>query len=215
MPKLSTLICGALAATAYGSGNSYTASFDETTTGVFGAMMMKIAPAEMFFSYSIDFSNYETTCDLSQGLTYHVHSFWTDSETSSIKTCGDAGGHYDPYLACGPSSQEHSGLCTSLNRTADQGYTYGCSVDAYASGKYYACEAGDLSGKFGRMMPSPTNSNVFVGQFADPSPVLAVNYGHAEGIANQWASLVLHCPADNSRLACAQFIRDKCFATSC
>ncbi len=202
-------------ATAAASTNSYTASFRPETTGVSGGIQLKLSAAEMFYSYSVDFTNFKTSCDLSQGLTYHVHSFWDDLETSSTTTCGSAGGHYDPYLACGSSSQDKDTLCKSLNRTAADGYVYGCSPSEYAAGKHYACEAGDLSGKFGRMMPSETNPLVFIGQFVDPNPVLAVNFYNAEGIAKSWASVVIHCPADNSRLVCGAFIRDKCLSKTC
>ena len=210
-----TRILGALLClNAAGASSGFTAGFDEKT-GVTGYMQLKIQPAEMFYSYSLDFTNYATTCDLSQGLSYHIHSFWTDETATSSTSCADAGGHYDPYLACGPSSQEKDGLCKSLNRTSSQGYTYACNSENYGNGKHYACEAGDLSGKFGRMMPSEQNGKIFQGQFVDPSPVLSANFGTPEGIANQWMSVVIHCPADNSRLVCAQLIRDKCLATKC
>ena len=75
---------------------------------------------------------------------------------------------------------------------------------------HYKCEAGDLSGKFGKMMPSADNSRIFQGMFVDPSPPLAVNYNTPDGISNQWVSVVMHCPADNARLACARFQADKC-----
>jgi hypothetical protein len=189
---------------------SYTAAFDPFT-GVSGGIQMKITSVAMYYSYTLDLTNFETTCDLSQGLSYHIHTYWKDeSATSSIKTCGDAGGHYDPYLACGPSSQAAGDLCKALNRTASQGYVYDCKPDVYSTGRHYACEVGDLSGKFGRMMPDPANPRRFVGSYVDPSPPLTPNFGKADGIANQWASFVVHCPSDNSRVMCAAFLRDKC-----
>ena len=68
----------------------------------------------------IDVRNFNTTCDISDGLVYHIHSYWNDAETSSTTTCGDTGGHYDPYFACGKASQSASTDCVSLGRTLSQ-----------------------------------------------------------------------------------------------
>ena len=91
-----------------------------------------------------------------QGMKYHFHTYWTDTTSDSSNVCGSATtgpeNHYDPYLACSGSSQNAATLCPALNRTAADGYTYGCSASAYANGSYALCEAGDLSGKFGNMM---------------------------------------------------------------
>lgn len=139
----------------------------------------------------------------------HLHNFWTDSANSSTTTCAAAGSHYDPFLACGPSSDNGAKLCTTLGRTAAQGYTYGCSATSFAAGYYSSCEVGDLSGKFGRMMPVGLGKSLlFKGENVDPFPPLVVDYNAADVVSgSQWASIVVHCPADNSRLVCAQLIK--------
>jgi hypothetical protein len=143
-------------------------------------------------------------------MTDHFHSYWTDTERVSTTTCATAGGHYDPFLACGTSSEDKAGLCVSLNRTVDQGYTYGCSSTNYASGHHALCEVGDISGKFGRMMPDSADSRIFKGQLTDPNPPMDANFGTSDLVAKPWASVVVHCPADNARLICTQLVRDKC-----
>ncbi len=69
--------------------------------------------------------------------------------------------------------------------------------------------SGDLSGKFGRVIPT-AGTMVAKGEHVDPNPPLAVSYGESDRVAKQWASVVFHCPADNARLFCAQLVRDKC-----
>lgn len=189
--------------------NAFLANFADA--GIDGFFQMTFDSGSANYDFKFDLTGFETTCDLSQGLTYHVHSFWTDETgRASTTTCGDAGGHYDPYLACGPSSQDGSALCPMLNRTADQGYTYACSSTEYAAGHHAECEVGDFSGKFGRMMPSIASPTTFIGLHVDPNPPMMANYGTTDSVSNQWASLVVHCPADNARLMCAQFYREQC-----
>jgi hypothetical protein len=144
-----------------------------------------------------------------------IHSFWTDSSSSSTTTCSDTGGHYDPYLACSGSSQDHADKCAKIGRTADQGYTYTCNPEVYKSGHFSACEVGDLSGKFGRLMPT-NGTLVFQAEHIDLgiSPA-EVNYMSADATSNQWASVVIHCPADSSRLMCSYFRHDQCKEAKC
>lgn len=139
----------------------------------------------------------------------HFHSYWSDEKRSSATTCLNAGGHYDPYLACGPSSEEKAGLCLQLNRTTTQDYAYACNVENYSSGHYNLCEVGDISGKFGRMTPAE-GTLVFKGDMIDPNPPMDAHFGEGDLLAKQWSSMVFHCPADNARLFCAQFVREKC-----
>ena len=140
--------------------------------------MLEIPIWKGHYEFSMDLAKLTTSCDLSAGLTCeywtdtaacgdiklfiyilsyltdHIHSYWTDVERSSTTSCADAGGHYDPYLACGTSSEEKAGACVQLSRTVAQNYTYACSAANYAAGYYNLCEVGDLSGKFGRAMPT-------------------------------------------------------------
>ena len=137
---------------------------------------------------------------------------WTDqTATSSTTTCSDAGGHYDPYLACGPSSQSKSDKCVSLGRTVDQGWKYPCSSTYFAAGHTTACEVGDFSGKFGAMMPDNSTGSIwFDGEVIDPVPAPSVNYVVKDTVSLPWASIVFHCPVDNTRILCAFFTKDKC-----
>lgn len=137
-----------------------------------------------------------------------MHSFWTDSAYSSTTTCGDAGGHYDPYLACGSSSQNHGDLCAALSRTSDLGYTYACDKTDYANGHLAICEVGDLSGKFGKLYPD--ENGIVKGDITDPVPPISANYESEDEVSLGWSSIVFHCPVDNSRILCAHFLRDKC-----
>jgi hypothetical protein len=188
--------------------NAFMADFSDA--GVEGFFQMTMQNGYANYEYKVDLSTLVTSCDLSQGLTYHVHTSWTDSASASTTTCGNAGGHYDPFLACGTSSEDKGSLCVQLNRTSSQGYTYPCSSALYLSGHHSNCEVGDFSGKFGRMMPSITNPMVFAGVSTDPMPPLDANYESADAVSKQWSSLVVHCPADNARLLCAHFFREKC-----
>eukprot|EP01038_Epipyxis_sp_PR26KG_P005159 gene5159-7182_t len=193
------------------STNSYTAGV--SNEGAEGYFQMQLSKGEATYEVYLDLTGFSTSCDIASGLTYHIHSYWTDSAKSSTTTCSSAGGHYDPYLACGTSSEDKANLCVSLNRTVSQNYIYGCNPTDYAAGHYALCEVGDISGKFGKLLPAASGSLVFKASMVDPNPPLAVNYQTSDLISKQWASIVFHCPADNSRLFCAQLIRDKCSAS--
>jgi hypothetical protein len=186
----------------------YTATFDRDFSGVSGSFTMRVTNSSMTYSYALDFTEFNTTCDITGGLVYHIHSFWRNTTASSSNVCGDAvtGGHYDPYLACAPVSQAAKDLCVNLSRTAAQGYTYNCNPSMYSAGHHYACEVGDLSSKFGWMKPVSTNTLRYEGSQYDPSPPMTPNFKQpASGIATEWASLVVHCPKDSARMVCASF----------
>jgi len=85
-------------------------------------------------------------------LNWHIHELGTPANRTRITSnpgaavhkCGDdfTGGHYDPTLACGASSeQQRNGNCARLipERLAAD---YNCSEDTQ-----YGCNMGDLSGK--------------------------------------------------------------------
>jgi len=161
-------------------------------------------------SLELDLSGFTSlpgTCDLSAGLTYHIHSFWDDSTgklSGANAECGLAytGNHYDPYLACGPNTEETT-ACTALGRTATSvpPYTYPCSSTQYAAGQYEYCEVGDTSGKFGKLFQV---NGKFSASVADPSPALIPAYATASQLAHQWVSLVVHC--GSSRILCAKYL---------
>jgi hypothetical protein len=147
------------------------------------------------------------SCDLSGGLSYHIHTFWND--TSGVQSGDNAfcsfdatGNHYDPYLACGPNTEEATS-CTALGRVAP-GYTYPCSPEQFTSGQYNYCEVGDTSGKFGNLFATDPDMTLFSEDVADPLPALIADYNNASMLSNQWVSVVVHC--GSSRILCAKFL---------
>lgn len=82
------------------------------TAGASGYLSLTIGTGVAYYKPYLDLTQWSLlsaqTCDTSQ-LTYHIHSYWTNSTASSSHTsyCASTitGGHYDPNLACGPSSQ--------------------------------------------------------------------------------------------------------------
>jgi hypothetical protein len=84
-------------------------------------------------------------------------------------------------------------------------YVYSCNPSAYSAGNYSACERGDLSGKFGAVIP---DSNGFVqspGVLVDNLPYFNSNYLTAEQTSTMWASIVFHCASNGDRVLCAKF----------
>ena len=65
------------------------------------------------------------------------------------------------------------------------------------------------------MMPTAADSRIFTAEHLDPNPPLDANFGTPDLVAKPWASVVVHCPADNARLICAQLFRDKCAKGKC
>ena len=114
--------------------------------GAHGYFMMKSGKGEMAYSMRIDMSKFSNSgeCDLTQGISYHIHSYWYNAsvDSSASDYCGSdyTGGHYDPGLACSSKSEYADSLCTDLGRTSSDGYTYSCSTDNYSSKKYALCE---------------------------------------------------------------------------
>ena len=161
----------------------------------------------------LDLSQFTTLpggCDLSLGLTYHIHSFWNDTSgklSADNGECGlgATGNHYDPYLACGPNTEE-SDLCAALNRTTSSNppYAYPCSAEAYSDGHYEYCEVGDTSGKFGSLLATDPDMDLYSADEYDPSPALITAYETDSALAHQWSSVVVHC--GSSRILCAKFL---------
>eukprot|EP00759_Apiculatamorpha_spiralis_P044292 PhF_6_TR41320/c0_g4_i3/m.62613 len=112
-------------------GEMYSSVFLE---GQLGSFFMAVNDVSATYTLDVDFSNYTGSCDATNGVYYHLHTDWNvlDGSVSST-SCGAAvtGGHYDPTLACAGPSQYFATLCTSLLRTAAQGYTYRCNATGY------------------------------------------------------------------------------------
>lgn len=170
----------------------------------------------------------QQSCDLSQGLSVHIHGTWENNALNSGSgglTCGlgKTSNHYDPYLGCSPKSNNQdsgdtskpSGLCHNANKgypsTSKVPYVYGCNKAAFAS-KKEVCEVGDITGKFGILLPlNATNNLVFkLSTTIDNYPLLKDDY-LSHDLTRGWASVVLHCAggtAKGKRLVCAKMTKD-------
>jgi len=194
----------------------YKARFHEDVTGVSGQFNLKIKKENhASYQWSINANNFVSpnTCDLSAGLSYHIHSFWNNNykDSAIFSDCGgpNLGGHYDPFLACSGATSSVA-ECAALGRRSDD---YSCDTTKYLNGEYQFCEVGDLSGKFGKMMPNSAVDLTFEGEeildyFGPLKANYDVNYdAPEEGITKSWVSIVFHCASDGSRQFCAKLIR--------
>lgn len=147
---------------------------------------------------------------------YHVHVSWKNTTTNSAAGstfCGtlNAGGHYDPNLACGYSSIN----CNHLGRGTAAAYN--CTPAAYNAGQYSFCQIGDLSGKFGIAMPN-VGTKVFQHSTTlsiDYQPPYVTNFMSTKANSTMWSSVVFHCNAPSSlsfpgssvgaRVVCAKY----------
>lgn len=221
MLRVGALSVAALSLGAVANANDcFRASFDLAKTGVSGYFDLDIGTNSAVYSWSFDVSDLVSACSPEEGLYMHVHSDWdgfAPDVTSSSTSCGGAGGHYDPTLACA-SASSMTYECDLLNRTVNAGYSYACNPTGFAAGLQYQCEVGDIAGKLGALVPdSGTDYHVYSGSLLDPFPPSAINFGDSsasDGIATAWQSLVLHCPSTGARLLCAQFTRSTCSDSS-
>ena len=137
------------------------------------------------------------------GFSYHIHEKW-DYNDSSDKIGGTAcgstytGGHWDPWLACGPATgntycASQGGCVNGSSVLGNQGYN--CSSDAFAKNPY-ACEVGDWSGKYGKATVITAYDIVFGAGYS----TYEVNGGDLLNF-----SVVFHCSSDGSRAFCAPF----------
>ncbi len=207
---------------------SYIATFNPGATGgvngVFHYSVNSLVIGE--YSWYLDLNQFNIpvasaaagcTKDLIQqeGLLYHIHSYWSNSSYDSSNICGTGStgtqGHYDPYLACSTTSQNYAeSLCSKLGRTPAN-YNYNCSSTVYSSGKIAQCEVGDLSGKFGPMMPvTPTNLTFISDRIIDVNPPPAQYYADTDLVSlAPWESIVFHCKvpgASPPRLFCGRLV---------
>jgi len=186
---------------------SYCATINSTTSsGASGYFAMKVDPGYATYSFYLDLSNFIDSAgvcssnNIASGLNYHIHTYWQNTEKSSYGTsCSSSytGGHYDPYLACASASQSYSTSCASLGRTSS---SYICSSSLFASGNRTECEVGDLSGKFGKSIPT-TGSIFSSGPYVDYRPPDEINYGTSTPKSFPWTSVVFHC--GSARVLCA------------
>lgn len=177
----------------------YCARWDEPASqGVFVVETRPGRPAVYGFAGSLDASSAGDLTACPAALDYHLHTKWTATATSGHGTgCAPsvASGHYDPTLACGPASEWHgSAACT--------GRGYGCNRTAFAENAY-ACEVGDLSGKFGGAAYAGGAIRSDPTHLVDRLPPMDRDFEAGSAKATTWSSIVFHCAA--SRLFCARF----------
>ena len=182
-----------------------------------------------YYNFNIDMTTITSSmCPSgnSTGYTYHLHTSWANLPGDSAQNatnCGisKTGNHYDPSLACGPSSQYQKNSCGSWSQTAccvEMGrvvgkYNYSCTPSIYNSGNYSNCERGDFSGKFGVVVAGSNgyiNSDTLAsnGVLVDYIPYFNSNYMTNTVDATMWTSLVVHCKTGGARVLCAKFSSD-------
>lgn len=130
---------------------------------------------------------------------FHIHEKSTTSGKVGIgaSACSSAvvGLHWDPTLACSINSGNE--LCKRLpippSSSIPKNYQaslrkYSCTPETYTNQSVYACELGDLSGKYFPLVipPSESNSISMAVDIFDPRDVLPTCELHSK-------SLVLHC----------------------
>lgn len=140
-------------------------------------------------------------------LNYHLHQSWNTTESDygiGGAACGPSitGGHYDPYLGCGPASGQSTERCAAIDRERSSD-RYSCS-GAYDVHEYDRCEVGDLSGKYGPVVINPKGRRANKRAVRDPLPALDWHFMEATGDATpeQFASIVFHL--GSPRVLCAR-----------
>ncbi|DAZ98720.1 TPA: hypothetical protein N0F65_006752 [Lagenidium giganteum] len=128
---------------------------------------------------------------------WHLHVKWSAAtSSSSLAQCSPqaTGNHYDPLMACGPSSE-----FADTQRCRRRVASYACSPRTYADNPL-VCEKGDFSGKFGVLRLD--RQRLVQAAWTDPS------FPRAEELQPGW-SIVLHaiCGPKTFRVACARLQR--------
>lgn len=179
------------------------------SAGAEGYVALQIENGIAQYSFELDLSgyNYETLCpNINLGISYHIHTLWTNTTTSGANAycgAGYTGGHYDPNFACSNSSSAIKTSCVELQRTWAQGYRYACNSTSYKAGHYSLCEVGDTSSKAGKVYLE--SNKISLNNFIDYQPPYAVNYNQADKDSTAWLSYVFHCAQNSARLICAKF----------
>jgi len=183
---------------------------------------------------AIDWTQFDSNC--TEDLSFHIHDKWTYGDTAQSIGQGSAdrigiechenftGRHFDPWMACGPTSGNaeclDNGGCIPPSSVYEDSEFY---IDQYSCDPEnfdliaYACEVGDLSGKYGTILAmewdNTTNETVGVhtwdlhGSYWEVQETVL-----APGLDNNLPaqfSLVIHCgDADGEPLFCAPIVRE-------
>merc|ERR1712003_129324 len=170
--------------------------------------------------------NGDKSCFPKGKLQLHMHSFWKNNETDQAagEFCAAeyTGNHYDPTVACGPSTS-NTQLCETYLLSTSLG-SYQCKPQKYEKSRFITryvnsveleqslCQIGDWNNKAGtaKDISDPPQAHylfqtknkkangLFSFSYYDP---LQVDKGAMESIAR---SIVVHC-VNGTRVACAKF----------
>ena len=80
------------------SGSVYCAKIStDEASGASGYAALRVRDGSAHYAFELDLIDFSTTCDLTNGLTYHVNSYWNNITTASSADdfCGSSytGGH--------------------------------------------------------------------------------------------------------------------------
>jgi len=152
---------------------------------------------------SVNYSLLPSTTCFQDGLHFHIHEKWNasnDDDRIGASSCGDivTGGHWDPYLACGPKSSNmycktYTTGCVTSSSTFDSNDYYACNTTTYGIDPY-VCEVADWSGKYGTLQVVLNTSSANMSSFWE------VKSSDLSGKA-----IVFHCANTDKRAFCAPF----------
>lgn len=192
-------------------GCTYTADF-----GKYGKFRLKTSNDDSKMGMKINLANMDEFEGV-DAVAFHLHTKWTHADKAYAtggELCGGGatGGHYDPFLACGPASAaalpnpDTSSLCYAIyGNYRDQ---YSCS-GAYEAGEYAKCEVGDLTGKYGTVEVE-SNGKAKAKFKRDPLPALDYHYeeNYSENDYDKFSSIVIH-KATGERILCGKLVKDE------
>eukprot|EP01084_Bolivina_argentea_P075518 136899_1 len=181
----------------------------------------------------VDWSVFDNPNCTWDGLSFHIHEKWEWDDSGPLSNkfvdrigseCNESytGKHYDPWMACGPGSANPecivNGGCippSSIYEESDSYQaTYSCDEENFNL-IAYACEIGDLSGKYGYIDPiewdNTTNETIGIhvtdtfGSYWEILPNLI--WVDNQVLAKY--SLVIHCgDAEGEPLFCAPILKN-------
>ncbi|CAI5742863.1 unnamed protein product [Peronospora destructor] len=207
MARVFASICALTAALtgAAASGPKVVYKFNHPeVAGVYGSITLQYTAstvatimAELDFSASNQekIAAFDSNCtDLVKSYKWHLHTGWNLPKSSaSFKECSKTmtGNHYDPDMACGPSSQH-----IAQSHCKNKSMTYACTPASYKA-NHKSCEVGDFSGKFGALVPG--SNHKVLARWTD------YHFLPSTEMNKHKFSIVLHavCGKEAPRVACA------------
>jgi hypothetical protein len=155
-------------------------------------------------SVALDFKKMPAGVSLPAGCTepgseiaYHIHAHWgyLDWSMAFGDGCGfdSTENHVDPGKACGAASNNE--FCDSTLYPGCDFGTYDCTSTSYGNDPF-ACEVGDLSGKFGKLVVGDdmtASATGLMDAYLDYESVLGL-MGYDDEDQAATSSVVFHCP---------------------